>query len=111
MIGIPTSVSLPQCEVTNTMFFVVVCPISRVGGRKAPPFENLKLSSQLGKGVQLQHPLTYPSFDLAGLSGHGMHAGPFARRRACMRTWCQVHGCTSELLCSTPYQQKCVVDS
>ncbi|CAL5218358.1 g20 [Coccomyxa viridis] len=50
MIGIPTTVSLLKCEITNSMFFVVVCPISRVGGRKAPPFENLKLSSQLGKG-------------------------------------------------------------
>ena len=53
MIGIPTSVSLPDCKITNSMFFVVVCPVTKVGGRKAPPFENLRLSSQLGKGMQL----------------------------------------------------------
>lgn len=51
MIGIPSTVSLPQCEITNSMFFVVVCPVTKVGGRKAPPFENLRLSSQLGKGM------------------------------------------------------------
>ena len=59
MIGIPSTLSLPHCEITNTMFFVVVCPIAKVGGRKAPPFENLRLSSQLGKGMRLP-----PSFAL-----------------------------------------------
>jgi len=50
MIGIPSNVSLPACEATNSMFFVIVCPVGRVGSRKQPPFRDLRLSSQLGKG-------------------------------------------------------------
>ena len=112
MIGIPTTVSLPHCEVTNTMFFVVVCPITRVGGRKAPPFENLKLSSQLGKGVQLSQPcswgFSHPGFHSAGMTCHHMHADSAGRLKE-VSAKCHVrgrefrkHGCTFELLCSTP---------
>lgn len=51
MIGIPPTVSLPSCEMTNSLFFVVVCPMGKGGSQKQAPFENLRLSSQLGRGV------------------------------------------------------------
>ena len=57
MIGVPSTTSLPGCPATGSMFFVVVCPINRTGGPRRLPFNNLKLSSQLGKGA-----LTNPCF-------------------------------------------------
>ena len=51
MIGVPSTASLSGCPATGSMFFVVVCPVNRTGAPRPLPFNNLKLSSQLGKGA------------------------------------------------------------
>ena len=52
-IGVPSTLSLLHSSLTDSMFFVVVCPANRTASRKQLPFQNLKLNCLLGKGTVL----------------------------------------------------------